>query len=1338
MGTKTLGIKTFKISFYYQRKTDYTSPEWEEPTRTFKVAPITGSFSTLPGISEAFHYGTKILDVTVGGARLSIPIGQTADMIGAAFMDYDNDYSISSMATGDVVFPGAAESVFIQAYGQFEKRSSILSYSKGAFGTPWPGYLVGFYYSSDVHGPDGTRYDIDQGSLQNSEGMNPFKWIRPMDLGRTHTATQTYEYDDNDRIIKISDGASPTNNYITIDRHSNYVNISTSDLRGWTIYHDANGCITGVESDSGKGNRYFSWSDSLQNGGRVTEVKDHNNNLIYKYEYDNDGDLTKEYRDVDDDGMVELVTEHVNDLYDENIRYRKEYLESGDYRLYQFTYDPDLPNRLSSITSYSALNGSGDAYTTSYTHNVDGTGYGPNEAGNMVLTKVELPDGSRIEYEYDSHIHSSDEDAPAVNAGLRTKATHIKGENALVLYDVDYECFYGGSGNWRLFYQPRIVKVRDGRYTGGFDTEVTYDYENGGADENGDGLKGEDSNQLLSVTGPTITEGYSGTRTPETIYTYDTVKRVLTEKKIAYASGHYRTINYYYDDLLRLTSEIIDLNGEDIENEYFYCDTAETQDRVVRDPEGYVTWTTYDNDGRVSDVYQFLSENSQLSACSLLSGKHYRTQYQYDDNGRLEQRIEDNKDQEGNNFPAPAPATITTEYSYDRLGRLTTQIADKNGIQQTTDYAYTWQDELQSQTDTSGRGVYKTYNSRGLLASEAPLIMGQPDPDNNLKTEYTYDNVGNLNYIKKPTGAQIWNYYDEFSRLQERTRVPGSNGGELINTTFEYDGASNVIRTYVHNGSGTPFSDTTTKYDEGGFNYETRQRKTAGDDGANDRIVQRKFDWSGSITEVRTLADDPADDRIISTYYDTAGRVEKVTDSEGGETTYSPDQRGDVTERTVKLNDTESAVTTTEYDALGRAITVTGPEDEGSIRHDRVYEYDSRGNLLQEIAYDGYVTANTPVRRTIHEYDDLSRQTRQAVMADADDTTVDVTEDRVVDTEYDTDGRVEKTKTYNNYSGTALTTTTTYDNHGRVDKVTDPSDSYTDNEYYDYGLLEKQTINDSMGGSRVISYEYDGHDRIYKQTSKGEGEDSDLVTEYRYDALDRRIWVMDPKDIVTITLYGDLIGSEVRVYEDYAGSIPDPTTRETLYTYNRLGQLVEQRAYNKTNDGNTNLADQETTYCYDSMGRRLRIVYPDSDDSDPMNCTDCIKMTYDYAGRMFTRIDQRGVTTTFTYDQRGNLLTRASDTDGQGGNDVQDSYAYDVLERMTSADRGTPGAPTYISHVERSYTGLGDLEEETQTINNGGTGQSKTVDYDHDQAGNRTGLTYPTHPTNTIDLTYTP
>ncbi|MFQ5493854.1 MAG: dockerin type I domain-containing protein, partial [Phycisphaerae bacterium] len=1215
-------------------------------------------------------------------------------MIGAAFIDNRTNIGTldSAISRRDCLLPGAAETLFIMNSDHFQTSPSAVGPNKTNYGTPWAGHLTGYRTDSKILGPDATRYDSLTGNIN---GLRRIDFIRPFALPQGTTPTQRYNYDGSNRVIEIRDHASPAN-AITLTRAPSTVTISTSDGRGWVIQNDVvTGWTTGIVPDSGNGARFF----SRNSAGRITQVRDANNDVMYEFTYTNDAQgnptvLNLEKRFVD--GSLQTAVEH--EIVSAALHRRKDFVAGGQYRQTGFAFDTanSLNHRLASITVYEDLQtgagGSGPSHTTTYTHDVN------DLSGTMVITQVDLPDGSTLTHEYDAPAA-----APNINFGFRTKTTRTKGANSLVPYDVEYEFFYPFQAITRLFHRPRIVKQRDGR---GAISEVTFDFEDGQADQTGDGLNGEESNFLLSRTGPTITLGTSGTRTPQVNYTYSTSQRALIRQETRFGPGasDFRRIDYAYDSLLRLISQAVDPLGVNSITQYAYCDTAATQDRITVDPDGYWTRRRFDNDGRVTFEQRFLDANpGNISApCVDPSGPFYQTQYVYDTNGRLFQQIVDNKDQAGT---ALTPATITTEFAYDRLGRLTLRVVDPTSIGSESNFDYNWQGDVEREFDTSGRGVARIFEGRGLVESETPLALNET-PDNNLTTAYTYDSLGNRRFTNLPTGAILETIYDDFGRIQNQLRHPGPDGGSIITTTYEYDDANNVTRTVVDENGGV-LSDATALFDESNFNYESRQRLTAGTDGANDPVTQRKFDWAGNVIEARSLGDATVADRVITTQYDGANRVQAVSDSEGGQTMFMRDQRGNVTEQIVKLNATDNAVTSTVYDALSRAIQITGPEDTTGGRPDRVRSYDSRGDLLRETLRDA---ADVPRMTTVFGYDAAGRQTRRAVLADAtsgvDAAGASVTADRVTDFLSDADGRLTNRTVYNNDSATPLTTATTYDPLGRVDVVTDPAGSFTDDNYATNGRLDNRVINDGAG-SRTFAYTYDGHDRVTSQTAAGT---PNLVTLFEYDGLDRQVRVTDPKGIKTRTDH-DLAGRRVALTEDEAGSLE----RITSFTYNRLGQLITQTAQNKTSAGSP-LADQITHFRYDSLGRLLRMVYPDSaEDPDNPGCADCVRMSYDDAGRMTDRTDQRGLVTTLTYDKRSLLLTRTT-----GGN--RDTFDYDALGRVILAERGTTTVPDAVSQSVLAYTDLGDIDFETQAI---AQGAPRTVDYSHDQAGNRVTLTYP-------------
>ncbi len=1305
MGTKSLAVQNFRTVFRFNLGSGYINAN-----RNIKVAPITGSFNTLPGDSEAFHYGTPILDASVGNAKLVVPIGRKAEMIGAAFVDKDIVLGpASGIESSDFLFPGAAESVYIQSLSQFRLGGSgQYTPNKTAYGTPWPGYLVGYYNSNHIYGADGTRFLNHPTDINSATGsgkkVRRTRYIAPFWRDQTDPASQTYAFDGSNRVVTIQDGAS---NSITLTRDPSgrVTRITTSDGRGWSIEsNDPNGWITGVVPDGGKGARYYSHAAN----GRVTEVRlsqTAGTNVMYQFVYDAGGDLREEWRHIEEDGQLRKVVEHVE--VSEALRQRKEYFGPGanDFRQYDFLYDTanSLNHRLASITSYAQPGGTGTAYTTTYTHNVGSPTDPPNSAGTMVLTDVALPDGTTIHHDYDSQHNPQMGSDPTINMGFRTKTTHTGPSGSLVTLDRDYEFFYPSSVT-RLFYRPRLVRERDGR---GAISQVVYDYEDGDSDANNDGINGEEMSLLLKRTGPTIALGTSGTRTPETRYFYndngtDVTKRgTLRRQETDFASGQFRVTEFTYDSLLRRVAQTIDPGGESMVTQYQYVDDLPAQDRVTIDPDSYRTRTRFDNDGRITTEERFLNPG-------VTTGAVYTTTNDYDTNGRLNTTTIENKDQDGASL---SPATIATQFTFDRIGRLTLKTVDPGGVghigQQTT-LNYNWLGDIERQYDTSGRGVARTYDGRGMLKAEVPLDNTIAEVTS-LTTTYDYHATsGYLELITKPTGAKARKIYDDFGRVQQEQRIPnGTDGGNTITSTFEYDAANHVTRTYVDEATSpiaTHLSDAKALFDEGGFNYESRQRLAFNTDGAGDPLTQREYDWAGNVTAEKSAGDSTVNDgtnidRLITTQYDGASRVEHILDSEGGQTDFVRDQRGNATSQTVRLTASTSATTLAQFDALSRPILLTDPAGNDTVR-----QYNSRGNLLRETKRDAVDVAKLT---TVFTHDNAGRQTRSAVLANATGwaTPPSVTTDRVVDIEYDADGRVQYRKAYNNNSATPVSTHTTYDALGRLDVVTDAAGDYTDEDYAADGRGSQRKVFDGLG-LRTFTLAHDGHDRVTSQTAAGP---PSLTTLFDYDGLDRQIRTTSPvpSSVKTRTHY-DLAGRRIALVENEGGGALERTTN---FTYNRLNQLIAQTASNKTSTGSA-LADQVTTYRYDTMGRVIRTVYPDAaqpQHDTPYTCTDCLKQSYDLAGRPDTRTDQRALVTTYSHDDRGLLLGRSTP-----GYDV-DAFTYDAVGRLWTATKGTASSTL-------AYTGLGDLDYEIQTLD-GVT--NRTVDYGYDQAGNRTSMAYP-------------
>ncbi|WP_327370360.1 DUF6531 domain-containing protein [Streptomyces sp. NBC_01217] len=248
------------------------------------------------------------------------------------------------------------------------------------------------------------------------------------------------------------------------------------------------------------------------------------------------------------------------------------------------------------------------------------------------------------------------------------------------------------------------------------------------------------------------------------------------------------------------------------------------------------------------------------------------------------------------------------------------------------------------------------------------------------------------------------------------------------------------------------------------------------------------------------------------------------------------------------------------------------------------------------------------------------------------------------------------------------TTTFTVGTDGLLTKVALPETTSVSYGYTD-GLLTSVTD----PAERVSSYGYDANKRLSSYTDPAGGKVSNV-----YDTSGR-ITSQTDQNAKTTTFTWD--GSR----ESHT-TAPDGGVWTDVYSGNVLMSTIDPYG-------------ESITYDYD---RYLR----------PVGITDqrgnTTSMTYDSAGRMLTRSSPSGLgyTESWTYDTSGNIT---SHTDGRGN---KTTYAYNTSNQLTTTTDPLSGAAVY------TYTALGAI----QTVK---TPRGKVTTYGYDTAGNRTSVTTP-------------
>jgi YD repeat-containing protein len=716
------------------------------------------------------------------------------------------------------------------------------------------------------------------------------------------------------------------------------------------------------------------------------------------------------------------------------------------------------------------------------------------------------------------------------------------------------------------------------------------------------------------------------------VYTFDPVLRVVT--KIAGVScgcGGAQERNFQYDQFLRKEWEQVN------------------QVNQLWDTTHRVTWA-YERDytilhGSFSElVMPYPSPTSKTE--HLDSGADRTTQWAY--------------------YPNPNP----TDPSYDPIRRSLVQYETLPSVD----------------TPAETRTTTFTYSTNGLLLSRAEQgYVGGIQVSPPYTTSYTYDanGRGRIATVDGPrtdvSDVTTYTYYsDSDTDLARR--------GQLKTVK---DAAGNVT-TYA---SYPPFD----SYDLFG------NPKSVTD--PNAVVTTMAYDGRGRLT-TRTLKGVTGDatDRTTAYQYDYAGKLTNVTLPRGNGTSYKYDGSNRLTD-TIRFGtdtkqyervhllydvmsqkfeeDTDACTTplttcsawstkrtdTFAYDTYGRLATITHPGGTSIT-----YAYDAFGNL-HTVQDERHSVANTT-----YGYDYANRL-------------LTVTQKRII------------------VQGSDVVTSYTYDKHDNLTQVTDPNGNATAYAWDDFRRMKSQT----SPVSGTTSYQYDPAGNLTFST------DANTATTTRtYDALNRVLTAGSTRgsNNETVTYaYDD-------PNPDYFGkgrlaTMTDPSGAAS-YKYERHGLLRREEKLVGT-------TPYVTSYTYDANANRASMTYPsgrlvnftydsaDRPNSEASSSTSYVSGTgtaYQPFGPISNIALGNGVGWNMTFNQRylptalsttGNTevnYTYSTDaagnitaiTDGGNANYSRGLFAYDDLNRLTTAPSGSSLWGTTGNHV---YDTMGNLTSMT-------------------------------------------
>ena len=558
----------------------------------------------------------------------------------------------------------------------------------------------------------------------------------------------------------------------------------------------------------------------------------------------------------------------------------------------------------------------------------------------------------------------------------------------------------------------------------------------------------------------------------------------------------------------------------------------------------------------------------------------------------------------------------------------------------------------------SGYTTSYTYNTAGqVISTVVSVATGQT-----ITVTYAYDSAGNQTQSTDGNGNVTTKSYDLLNRLISETLPDPDGSGALPapNTTYTYDALGNLLKSTITTAS----PNRTTSY---GYDPMQRRIQTTSPDGT---YVTSSYDAVGNA-----LYTTDALGRTTQQIYDGRNRAIETIRPDGSVLTTGYDGGS----RVVRTSDPRGNTTTSQYDKLGRKIAMTTPDPDGSgplTAATTSYGYDAQGNLVNVTDALG-TSLGDPNHTTTYQYDMLGRRTA------------------VLQPEPNGGGL-----------STRPTATYSYDANGNLFSTTDPrgnTTSYT----YDQANRKIAQIQAAPGygsslGALTTRYFYDNDGNAIDVVNPLGTNPSQTAytTEYKYDALNRVIVVMQPAPNLTVST-GRPTTTSAYDRNGNLVSMTDPLGNVTRYQYNLEGERTA------TSDalGNT------TTTIYDSVGNPLIVV-------DALGRTTVNQ--YDAMNRVIQQIQQKpdatvtsNPVTTSQYDSNGNLIQK---TDPLGHSTW---YRYDALNRLvavTDALASYSGDPWNTSTT--TYDELGRVIAQTDQL-------SRTTQFVYDNLGRKVETIQP-------------
>lgn len=698
-----------------------------------------------------------------------------------------------------------------------------------------------------------------------------------------------------------------------------------------------------------------------------------------------------------------------------------------------------------------------------------------------------------------------------------------------------------------------------------------------------------------------------------------------------------------------------------------------------------------------------------------------------------------------------------TTYQYDK---------DYIDASNPTTYYQTNIKQVQSGLETSINYIYD--REKRLTSPNETSTIYKDSQSGKVRTETTktlYDSYGNVESQTDQQGVTTQYTYHPGTHLVDTILQPvDENRSVYTKVTKTSNGDPDVVTQKENNESGKLLGESDFDYDQFG-NVSTVTTTLDADDLSKKSVQTFAYDpkyKSAFMTAQQTTGVDSAGKpftlKVQAEYYSPTGQMNKYIDG-------------------------KNAVTSYEYDKLGRVKTVTNP-DQTTVD----IQYNNEKNIITQTDESGAVTEN--------RFDPLGREAQQGIYINGgyvaklknyydSYSRIDYQEDAIgyiTDYEYQPFSSGLKTiTTYPDHSKTTMVENIVDLKSSSIDGIGNTVETTMDKMGRPVSTIETAIDSNNPSVQKVTQLEKLSYDYIGNVKSQEDAKHQ--VTNFEYDFLGNLKSVTDAKLNRTSYEY-DLVGNLTKQIN------PDGTF--TVKQYDEAGRLkLNQQQGGKAEtflyDGNSNMEEHHTrtgktlTYEYDLQNRlKIRkdgsetIEYGYTNDGLRRSMTDTSGITsyaYDHNTRELLSItypDSKKLT--YRYDDRGNKTSQT----GPFKDTVK--FDYDSMSRIEKVNDGVDGAYSYLDNgslktesrgngitVSYSYEGLSltslnyehpslsaanysyqyDVNNNIESLSKNGISQSFTYDelnriktstlfqetYDYDKRGNRSTLQSEQIPT---------